>query len=146
MKSAAERISRLIRLTARERALLVRAWWQLLLVDVALRLVPVTWLLPRAAARISRTPSVPPERIVWLLDVARRYAPARSTCLKDSIVLVRLLRAEGIDAVLNLGVARADGTLRGHAWVECHGRTIFGGVEGETYAPLVAGTPPPRVR
>ena len=146
MNSAAERISRLVRLTARERALLVRAWWQLLLVDVALRVVPVTWLLPRGAAAIRKGSPVLPERMAWLLEVARRYSPARSTCLKDSLVLVRMLRAEGFDAVLNVGVARGDGTLCAHAWVEYRGQIVFGGVEGETYAPLVAAIGPPSVR
>jgi hypothetical protein len=142
LKSAAERISRLVRLPARERVLLVRAWWLLLVVDVALRVVPLTWLLPRDAAGSFRTPPVPPERIAWLLDVARRHSPARSTCLKDSLVLARLLRGEGIDAVLNVGVARGDGIFRAHAWVEYRGQILFGGVEGETYAPLTA---PPSV-
>jgi hypothetical protein len=143
LKSAAERISRLVRLTARERALLVRAWWQLLLVDVALRVVPLTWMLPRGAAAIRRT-SVPPERVAWLLDVARRYSPARASCLIDSIVLVRLLRAEGLDARLNVGVARGDGTLRAHAWVEYRGQILFGRVEGEIYTRLASAGAPPR--
>ena len=138
MKSAAERISRLVRLTARERALLVRGWWQLLLVDVALRVVPLTWVLPWGAAANPRTSPVPPERVAWLLDVARRYSPARASCLNDSIVLVRLLRAEGIDARLTVGVARGDETLRAHAWVEHRGQILFGRVDGEIYTRLVS--------
>jgi hypothetical protein len=129
LKSAAERISRLVRLTTR-----------------ALRFLPVTSLLPRGVAAIRCTSPLPLERIVWLLDVARRYSPARSTCLKDALVLVRMLRAEGVDATLSIGVARGDGALRAHAWVERRGRIVFGAVEAERYVPLAGGTGPPSPR
>lgn len=146
MKSAAERISRLVRLTARERVVLLRAWWLLLVVDVALRVVPLTWLLPRDGVRRPRTPPPSPERIAWLLDVARRHSPARATCLSDALVLTRLLRAEGLEAVLNLGVARAGGPLRAHAWVESGGQILVGAVDGETYGRLIAAAAPPKGR
>jgi hypothetical protein len=146
LKSAAERISRLVRLTARERRLLVRAWWQLLLVGAALRVVPLTWLLLHGVAVRPRMPPMPAERIAWLLEIARRYSPVRSTCLTDALVLVRLLRGEGIDAVLKVGVAHGEGALRAHAWVEYRGRVLLGGLEDETYAPLLAAVQPPSVR
>ena len=137
MKSAAERISRLARLTPRERGVLMRAWCHLLLVDTALRFLPVTRLLPRAVGPIPRSTSLTIDRISWLLDVARRHCPVRSTCLKEALVLVRLLRAEGFDATMKIGVARRDGRLRAHAWIEHDGRIVLGGSDHENYAALL---------
>jgi hypothetical protein len=146
LRSVAERISRLVRLAPRERRLLLRAWWQLLFVDIALRLVSVTRLLPRTAAATPTNPPLPLARIGWLLEVARRYSPVRSTCLKDALVLVRMLRAEGIDAAVKIGVARGDGGLRAHAWVEHRGVPLLGSADGGAYIPLLAATEPPVAR
>ena len=82
----------------------------------------------------------------WLLEVARRYSPVRSTCLKDALVLVRMLRAEGIDAAVKIGVARGDGGLRAHAWVEHRGVPLLGSADGGAYIPLLAATEPPVAR
>lgn len=111
-----------------------------MLVDVALRLLPVIWLLPRRAAASPPTSPLPLERIGWLMNVARRYAPVRMTCLKEALVLARMLRAEGVDATVKIGVARHDGHLRAHAWVEHRGQILFGSPDAGTYAPLVAVT------
>ena len=146
MRSVAERISRLVRLAPRERRLLLRAWWQLLFVDIALRLVSVTRLLPRTAAATPTNPPLPLARIGWLLEVARRYSPLPSTCLKDALVLAQLLRAEGIDAAVKIGVARGDGGLRAHAWVEHRGAPLFQSADGGTYTALLAATDPPLAR
>ena len=146
MKSVAERISRLVRLAPRERYLLVRAWWHLLFVDIALRLVSVAWLFPRTAAATPTTAPLPLARIGWLLEVARRYSPVQSTCLKDALVLVRMLHAEGIDVAVTIGVARGDGGLRAHAWVEHRGAPLFQSADGGTYTALLAATEPPVAR
>ena len=146
MKSVAERISRLVRLAPRERCLLVRAWWHLLFVDIALRLVSVAWLLPRTAAATPTTRPLPLARIGWLLEVARRYSPVQSTCLTDALVLVRMLHAEGIDAAVKIGVARGDGGLRAHAWVEHRGAPLFQSADGGTYTALLAATEPSLAR
>ena len=146
MKSVAERISRLVRLAPRERRLLLRAWWQLLFVDIALRLVSLPRLLPRTAAATPPNPPLPLARIGWLLEVARRYSPVPSTCLKDALVLARMLRAEGIDAAVKIGVARGDGGLRAHAWVEHRGAPLLQSADGGTYTALLAATDPPVAR
>ena len=135
MKST-ERIRRLVRLTGRERRQLVRAWCSLVLVGAALRVVPVTRLLPRRAA-CRRPPSLSPERLAWLLAVARRHAPVRVTCLTEALVFARMLHAEGLSAAVRIGVARHEGRLTAHAWVEQSGRILLGAPD-RAYAPLTA--------
>jgi len=137
LRSALKRIEKLFRLTRRERRLLLYAWWLFLLVDAALRFLPVTRLLPRGPA-VGATDSVlPADRIVWLVTVASRYAPGRATCLKDALVLVWLLRREGVEALVRIGVARNAGGLKAHAWLEHDGGIIFGSPDDATYEPLL---------
>ena len=146
MNSAAERIGRLLRLTPPERRRLLRAWWYLLVVDVALRCLPVTRVLPRRPVVASRTPPLPVERMAWLLEVARGHSPVRSTCLKEALVFARMLRADGIEASVKIGVARHHEGLQAHAWVEHRGAVVFGSTETDAYAPLEAVFTPPTAR
>jgi hypothetical protein len=132
--NSAERIGRLIRLTPPERRRLLRAWWYLLVVDIALRCLPVTWLLPRPPVVASRTPPLPLERMAWLLEVARRHSPVCSTCLTEALVFARMLRADGVEATVKFGVARHHDRLHAHAWVEHRGEVVYG--SPEPYAPL----------
>lgn len=136
MKSAAERIRRLVRLASRERRVLARAWWWLLAVDVALRIVSVTRLLPRADAARPRHVPLPPARVAELLDLARRYSPVRASCLKEALVLARLLRAEGVAATVRIGVARRGSGLDAHAWVEHPGQAPGEPRHAEAYTAL----------
>jgi hypothetical protein len=141
LKSALERIEKLFRLTRRERHLLLYAWWLFLLVNPALRILPVTRLLPRGPATGATGPLLAADRIVWLVTVASRYAPGRTTCLKDALVLVWLLRREGVEALVRIGVARNARGLKAHAWLEHDGRVIFGSPDDETYEPLLSTVP-----
>ena len=138
MRSAAERIRRLVRLTPRERRVLARAWCYLLALDVGLRILPVTRLLPCAPARRPRAMPVPPERVTHLLGLAWRLSPVRATCLKDALVLARLLRAEGVAATVRFGVARRDAALDAHAWVEHPGQAPGDPRHAGAYTPLAA--------
>jgi len=138
LRSAAERIRRLVRLTPRERRVLARAWCYLLALDVGLRILPVTRLLPCAPARRPRAMAVPPERVTHLLGLAWRLSPVRATCLKDALVLARLLRDEGVAATVRFGVARRDASLDAHAWVEHPGQAPGEPCHAGAYTPLTA--------
>jgi hypothetical protein len=137
LNSAIERIRKLLRLTSRERRLLLYAWWLFGLVGPALRVLPVTRLLPRRPAAGAGRASLPVERIAWLVRVAGRHAPGRVTCLEEALVLAWMLRREGVDATVRIGVARDDRGLRAHAWLEYDGRVIFGSSEDDTYQALL---------
>ncbi len=81
-------------------------------------------------------PSLP--RLTWLVEVAGRHAPVEPTCLKTALVLFWLLQRRGIATTLRIGVARRDGALVAHAWLERQGQVIAGLPGGEGYAPLVS--------
>lgn len=145
MKLAIERLQRVFRLPPRERLILVQAWGLFLLAEVGLRALPFKHLLTLSRKvcvkrlgepALARPPSVP--RLVWLVDVAGRYAPVNVTCLNRALVLSWLLGRRGIAATFRIGVARDEGgRVHAHAWVDCDGQVILGNEESERYEPLL---------
>jgi hypothetical protein len=59
-----------------------------------------------------------------------------ATCLKRSLILLRLLRKRGIPAELRLGVRKVDDDFSAHAWIECAGRTLLDGGIAHLYSTL----------
>jgi hypothetical protein len=105
----------------------VVAW--LLAADVLLRLLP-----PGAAHRLMagrrrrREASWQEiERVRAMVDAWIGVWPfrLRGRCLRRSLVLYRLLRAQGLDVTVELGVRRAGGRLAGHSWLTWQGRPLF---------------------
>jgi hypothetical protein len=76
------------------------------------------------------------EETAWLLSVAARHGPYRASCLPTALTLKWLLRRQGIDADLRLGVRKVAGCLEAHAWLEREGRPLPD--TGETGEPFAA--------
>lgn len=106
------------------------------------------WLLPSAmivryVRRISTDTAADRSRprfdlttIVWAVEAVSARVP-RASCLTQAISAKLLLRWSGLQSNLCLGVAcSVEGSLRAHAWVERHGRTIVGGNSGRTMVRL----------
>ncbi len=134
----------MFRLPSGERYILAQAWGLFLFVDLALRILPFKRILAfcqplppgrRNGSTAERSPSA--SRVVWLVEIAGRYAPVNATCLKKALILSWLLERRGIQTELRIGVARRDGTLIAHAWLDCDGRVIFGHEENEQYKLLL---------
>lgn len=139
-----ERARKFFQLPLGERLILAHAWGLFLLVDLALRILPVTRLLslPQRIAlkrksdpALTLVPSV--MRLSWLVEVAGRYAPVRATCLQKALVLSWFLGRRGAQTALRIGVARHEGRLKAHAWLDHDGQVILGHHEGEHYEPLL---------
>lgn len=79
------------------------------------------------------------DRVVWAVIVASHCVP-QATCLTQALVTRLLLARYGCDAYLRFGVARSDsGQFQAHAWLECQGRVVIGGVDSPTrFTPLPA--------
>jgi hypothetical protein len=131
-------------LSALERGLALRAIGWLALTRAALVLVSFG-RLRRWVERgdLPRRPSAPadwPRSVRRAVSRAARTLPG-STCLAQSLVAERLLRAGGHAARLTLGVARgpvsgAERGLDAHAWVESGGVLVAGDAELERYTQL----------
>lgn len=129
--AATRKLRRALSLPPQDWRRLWQAWWLLVGVDLGLRLLPFrrvqAWLVetPQCAAPL------PPEQAqaviehtAWLVDVARRYHPARYTCLRRALVLQRLLYREGVATQLRFGVRKEGGQLQAHAWLEFQGQPV----------------------
>lgn len=139
-----EGLHKLFRLSHHERVALLQAWGLFLLVELALRILPFTYLLAlskQGSPKPRGDPTVEPvlsvSRLAWLVEVAGRYTPIRATCLKKALVLSWLLGRREIPTELRIGVARCEGSLKAHAWLSYNGQVILGHQELEGYERLL---------
>jgi hypothetical protein len=112
---------RLAALSRLERRLLPRALLTVVLASVRLRAMG----LERTQRRMSGSRRVPPAdaderatasaRVVWAIT---RRLPYARTCLPRSVALWALLRRQGIDSEVVIGVRPGGAPLDAHAWVE----------------------------
>ena len=139
-----ERVHKFFQLPPNERLILAQALGLFILVELALRILSFQYLLnlskkivPRRKddSALTLVPSI--MRLSWLVEVAGRYAPVKATCLKRALVLSWLLGRRGTKTELRMGVARYDGKLTAHAWLQCDGHVVFGHHERERYEPLL---------
>jgi hypothetical protein len=56
--------------------------------------------------------------------MAARHHVVPAHCLHRSLVLHAWLRREGLPSSLRIGVQKANGELRAHAWIELAGQVI----------------------
>ena len=71
-----------------------------------------------------------PERLSRAVDKTLRAAPDDPTCLVRSLVLFRLMREQGDDAELVIGLPEHATTHRAHAWIEL-GSNVVGPPPGK---------------
>lgn len=57
-------------------------------------------------------------RTARMVRAAAHHAPLRPTCLAESLTLWRLLRRQGLEARLRIGVRKVARRFEAHAWVE----------------------------
>ena len=62
--------------------------------------------------------------VAKVVAIAAGRGPVRASCLRRSLLLWFLLRRDGVETILRVGVSREGGTLHAHAWVEYRGRPL----------------------
>jgi hypothetical protein len=78
----------------------------------------------------------PPARLSRAVDRALRVGSRQPTCLVNSLVLFQLLREQGDEAELVIGLPGSGRSRTAHAWVELDGEDV-GPSPGRSYhAPL----------
>lgn len=117
-----------------DRFLLVRAFVLVCAVRMGL------WVLPyRTVHRLADCPVTPrdmtPEeelrslrRIVGAVEAMSRRLLGTKPCLTQALAAQRILRQEGIDSMMRIGVAKDGRELLAHAWLERGDRVLIGGV------------------
>jgi hypothetical protein len=67
---------------------------------------------------------IPPRQLAWAIDRTLRIGSRRPRCIFNALVMYRLLREQGDDAVLVIGLPREAITKDAHAWVELDGTDV----------------------
>ncbi len=122
-------------------ALLVRAFWLMLAAKIALRTVPVSRIIawkqrPVATTSKPNSASEYRQRVRHAVLVTARYSPVRFVCFPQCLAASALLRRKGIESRLHYGVAREDGKLVTHTWLEAGGEIVIGGEVAAQYSTL----------
>jgi hypothetical protein len=97
-------------------------------------------LFGRKGSARGRRQGVNLQGMAWLVDVADRYAPGRSSCLRQSAALAWLLHRRGIATNLRIGVAQKGERIVAHSWLESEEGELFGLSETDKYVPLSSAT------
>lgn len=63
-------------------------------------------------------------RTCRMVRAAERYGPGAASCLEESLALWYLLREQGLDCALRVGVRKEGGAFEAHAWVERDGAAL----------------------
>ena len=116
--------------------------------EIAVKLVPIQRLTRFLGIALvddgDRVDHVPRRRSICPLDAAGvdartrlvdqlyRSWPRKNSCLRRALVLG--FRIRGANPVLLIGVAKEDGKIRAHAWIEVDDQVI--GERGGDFAPL----------
>ncbi|MBI4322789.1 MAG: lasso peptide biosynthesis B2 protein [Candidatus Omnitrophica bacterium] len=124
-------LKKFLRLSALDRRDYVQVSVLLLLAELALRLWSLKSILQvvqQRCARAQRGPRRAPDpgecdRLAWLVALADRHGFLRPSCLRQASVAAWLFSGRGIAPSLLIGVAKEDGRLQAHAWVESNGQT-----------------------
>ena len=136
------RIGKFLNLSAKEKYLLLRAWFLLGLIRLGMELFSFSTLkkLLERLKPISGTfkKCFSKEELIWSVAAISRYVP-KATCLAQALATQFLLQQAGHHARLHIGVTEAEGGgIKAHAWVESQGRVLIGGFEINTYTHLLA--------
>ncbi len=79
-------------------------------------------------------------RVAQAADAGLGLVPARPTCLRRSLVLLRELRRLGLDGTLHVGVRNETGVVLAHAWIQV-GNEVVNDDRAITdrFSPIAAG-------
>jgi hypothetical protein len=93
----------------------------LFLARIAVRVIPAAQVFAwanRPPRRIRRFAADEIGWVLWAIDAAEAKSRSETLCLPRALAAHSMLRRRGITSRLCLGVAREQGNLAAHAWVE----------------------------
>jgi hypothetical protein len=141
------KIRKFRKLSSKERALFMEAYYMLGMVRAAILRVSFK-RLTRSLAHQAKKGELEPlteEQKQTALEIGRAiqraaaYTPWESACLAQSLTAQKMLQKRGIPGVFYLGAAKDKGgeeMIKAHAWSQCGDQVITGGGGHEDYAVL----------
>jgi hypothetical protein len=112
-------IDRVRRMTRVDYAIAVEVLAIAVWIEIALRVMPFSRLLDRLGRPRTRGRRLPTGRLTRFVSVAYDILPFQKTCLRESLVMYRLLWRRGLTARICFGVAKNSSVLDAHAWIVC---------------------------
>jgi hypothetical protein len=111
--------------------LLAKAFFLLAAARVSLRWIPVKKIVAwkqRPMERLAKSGQIEVcAKVRWAVLTAARYSPVQFVCFPQCLAAAELLRSQGIASRLHYGVARGEGRLMTHTWLEAADRIVIGG-------------------
>jgi hypothetical protein len=126
-----------MKLAARRRLYLREAQVMLAIARFAVRFIPPARLFAwanRDPQRINRFAVDQARWVAWAVESLTADRDAKPQCLPRALAAHAMLRRRGIASRLCLGVARDEGDLAAHAWVELGTDKIVGAAEAEKFS------------
>jgi len=120
-----------------ERCLLLQTVFVVMSLRAALGLLAfreVNDLVSRRAKRRRALRNISKPRVIWAVRTASALLPG-STCLTQALAAKYQLERFGLHTQLHFGVAKEDGRLLAHAWLQCDGEAVIGGEIASRFAP-----------
>ena len=113
----------------------------LILARLAVRFIPAARVFVwanRPPRRINRFAIDEAEWVLWAVDSVAARPWMNALCLPNALAAHAMLRRRGIESRLCLGVARENGALAAHAWVEIGANKIVRDSESARFTRLAA--------
>jgi len=129
-------VKRLYQLPRERRRALFRAVATLTAASAAVALLPFRMAIRFGSIPLKARGTLSPEDCVWAIDAASRRLAWPTLCIQKGLAAQRMLRSDGVDAVLHYGARRkaGSGNLEAHVWVSVGGIVIVGGEEADGFA------------
>lgn len=129
-----------MRLAARHFGLLVRSFFVLVIVRIALYVTSYHRIARHVRVKDRDANGCRPVYlIVWAVEHASKLVP-RANCLTRALALQYLLGRDGHGSIMRVGVSQSSGaSFEAHAWVLHDNMVIIGGTSAEIarYTPIV---------
>ena len=100
--------------------------------------MPFRYAIRFGSVPLGRRNAISAKEIASAVEASARRLPWRSVCIEKGLVVQRMLRLAGMNAILHYGVRHhpKSSKLEAHVWVTVDGRTVIGGAEASDFAPV----------
>ncbi|MEO1671802.1 MAG: lasso peptide biosynthesis B2 protein [Cyanobacteria bacterium J06631_2] len=126
-----KQIQRFMGFSLLDKAIVTKATVLLIFIRLGLKFVSLKTLRQQLAkVSLFSAPDKPLSvyKIIWSITTASSYMP-QVKCLARGLAAQTLLQQQGYTPILRIGVTKgANQMFAAHAWVECKGKVVMGGI------------------
>ena len=126
-------LSKFLSFSWQDQILVVKATFLLILIRLGLKFLDLKTLRNQLKkisqpSQKSKTKAISIYKTIWSITTASSYMP-KVKCLARALAAKTLLEQQDYTATIRIGVAKdREQAFIAHAWVECKGRVVMGGI------------------